>query len=194
MPPWLIPALIASANLASKFFEKKPKTQKFEAFTPQQTQLQNQLASLLGGEGQGGVLDRLFGQEGFEEFAAPYKRMFEEQIVPGLAEKFSGGFGAPGAASAQGSSGFQQQLARSGEDLMSSLAQIRGQQQFGALPELLQGAMKPSFGTGYTAGRRGPLADFLSPINQAYGNYLGQRGFADLFKGQQQQQQQQQQR
>ena len=173
MPAWLIPLLLGGANVAAKFFEKGPKEERFSRFTPEQEQLQKQLLSLLGGAGgQEGLLGRLLGQEGFDEFAAPYRREFFESTVPGIAERFSGGFGVPGAASAQRSSGFQQALARSAERLSENLASMRGQQQFGSLGTLLGGGMQPSFTTGYQAGSRGPLADFLSPINQAYGQHL----------------------
>lgn len=167
MPAWLIPLLLGGANLASKFFEKKPGEERFSRFTPEQERFQQQLLELLGGAGGSeGILGKLFGKEGFDEFASPYRREFFESTVPGIAEKFT-------SLNAQRSSGFQNALARSAEGLSEKLAGLRGQQQLGALGSLLGGGLQPSFTTGYQAGSKGPLAEFLGPINQAYGQYLG---------------------
>jgi hypothetical protein len=76
-------------------------------------------------------------------FEAPYMRQFNEQIVPGLAERFSGGFGVPGAASAQSSSAFSQALGSAGAGLSENLASLRGQLQMGALPQALGYAQQP---------------------------------------------------
>ena len=166
MPTWLIPLLLGGANVASRLFQREPREERFSRLTPQQEQLQNQILSLLGGSQENeGVLGRLLGSEGMDEFAAPYRREFFESTIPGIAERFT-------SLGAQRSSGFQQALARSAEGLSERLANVRGQQQLGVLGSLLGGGLQPSFTTGYQAGSRGPLADFLSPINQAYGQHL----------------------
>ena len=58
-------------------------------------------------------------QEATQEFAAPYMRQFNEQIVPQIAERFSG-------LGAQRSSGFQQAMGSAGGDLMERLAALKG--------------------------------------------------------------------
>jgi hypothetical protein len=68
------------------------------------------------------------GPEGDERFAAPFMRQFNEQIIPGLAERFSG----LGAGS-QSSSSFQQALGTSGADLSERLAAMSGQRQQSAM-------------------------------------------------------------
>ena len=94
MPAWLIPLLLGGANVAAKFFEKKPSEERFSRFTPEQEQFQNQILQLLGSAGgQEGLLGRLLGDEGFDEFATPFRREFFESTVPGIAERFSGGLG-----------------------------------------------------------------------------------------------------
>ena len=71
-------------------------------------------------------------------FEAPYMRQFNEQIVPGLAERFSG-LGA----GAQRSSAFSQALGAAGAGLSENLAALRGQLQLGAVPQALGYAQQP---------------------------------------------------
>lgn len=60
-----------------------------------------------------------------EAFAAPYMRQFNEQIVPGIAERFAG-------AGALSSSGFQQALGQAGAGLAENLASLREGLKFNA--------------------------------------------------------------
>lgn len=166
-------------------FTRPGEEKRFERFTPQQQQLTDLLRNILTGQGQqpqGGLLGNLLGEGGFESYAQPAIRAFQEQIVPGIAERFSGGFGVPGAASAQRSSGFQQQLARSGEDLATRLGEMRGQQQQQLLGPLLQQIMQPQFHTQYTPGGPTGLATGLGQIAQGLGQGLGQ-GFGGGLSG-----------
>lgn len=71
-------------------------------------------------------------------FEAPAMRQFQEQIVPGLAERFAG-LGA----GAQSSSAFNQALGAAGAGLSENLAALRGQLQLGALPQALGFAQQP---------------------------------------------------
>lgn len=76
--------------------------------------------------------------EAFSAFEAPYKRQFEEQIVPALAERFSG-LGA----GAQRSSAFQQALGQAGASLSENLASLRAGLQGGAADQALGYAQQP---------------------------------------------------
>lgn len=165
MDPLTMQLILGGLSLASKLFEKKDKFDQVPTMSGGQQDLQNQLLQMLGGSG-GGSLQSLFGEEGFESFAAPAKRNYFENVVPGLAERFSG-------LNAQRSSGFNRALAKSGEDLSARLGEIRGQQQFGSLGQLLGEAFRPSFQTTYTPGSPGGLAETLAPILQAYGSSMG---------------------
>lgn len=71
-------------------------------------------------------------------FEAPFMRHFNEQVVPGLAERFSG-LGA----GAQSSSAFSQALGSAGAGLSESLASLRGQMQLGGLGQALGYAQQP---------------------------------------------------
>lgn len=76
--------------------------------------------------------------EAFQNFEAPFKRQFEEQTIPALAERFSG-LGA----GAQSSSAFQQALGQAGAGLSENLAQLRSALQMQALPQAQQYAQQP---------------------------------------------------
>jgi hypothetical protein len=112
--------------------------------TPEQWQVMQRLLS--GGgidqnptfkSGQNYIQNLLSGSpESFEAFERPYKSQFEQEIVPGLAERFSG-------LGAQKSSGFQQALGAAGANLSERLASLRGQMQLGALGQGLQYAQQP---------------------------------------------------
>lgn len=109
-------------------------------FNPQQQQGFSQLIQMLMGQLGGG--QGLFGQgsnylqnllsgspEAFSNFEAPFKRQFEQETVPGIAERFSGlGSGA------QSSSAFQQALGQAGAGLSENLASLRSGLQMQALP------------------------------------------------------------
>lgn len=69
-------------------------------------------------------------------FEAPYMRQYEEQTIPGIAERF-GGLGAGS------SSGLNQTLAQAGTGLQSDLASLRANLQQGAATQALQYAQQP---------------------------------------------------
>jgi hypothetical protein len=116
----------------------------------QQGLLQQLLSSLQGQSGniqqsplfqQGGnFLQQLLSgsPEAFKSFEAPAMRQFNEQIIPGIAERFSG----LGAGS-QSSSAFQQALGQAGAGLSEQLQALRSGLQFGAIPQALGYAQQP---------------------------------------------------
>lgn len=207
MATFAVPAAIAAASLLSKLFEKKPKAKQFDVFSPEQKGLQNQLLQMLGPMlSQGGIgqnplfqsgqsyLQNLLqgGPEAFEQFEAPFMRQFQEQTIPGLAERFSG----LGAGS-QSSSGFRQALGAAGSGLSENLASLRSSLQGGALgpalsyasapfqqlQNLLSPAFQSRFSTGFRGGSAGPLAEALAPIMQGFGGAYGQQ-FGENFANQ----------
>lgn len=117
-------------KLSEYLFGKKPKTKKLPTMSPQQEQLFKMLISSLGG--QGGPLQEAFGSlqdllsqdsEAYDVFSAPFMRQFEEQTIPGLAERFAGFGPESGALS---SSAFGQSLGAAGAGLQERLAALRG--------------------------------------------------------------------
>ncbi len=117
---------------------------------PEQQQGFSQLMQMLMGQassGQGlnnqvgGYLQDLFSNspESFDKFAAPYKKQFEEQTIPGIAERFSGlGSGA------QNSSAFQQALGQAGAGLSENLAALRGGMQQQGVGQAMQFGQQPT--------------------------------------------------
>ncbi|NJL55093.1 hypothetical protein HC928_07810 [bacterium] len=128
-------------------FPGKPKGfSQFSTMTPEQW---STLQRLLGGggiessplyqQGSSYLSNLLQGGEGaFKQFEAPAMRQFQEQIIPQIAEGFSG-LGA----GAQSSSAFQQALGSAAADLSERLAKMRGEMQLGALPQALSYAQQP---------------------------------------------------
>lgn len=72
----------------------------------------------------------------YGNFAAPYMRQFNEQIIPGLAERFSG-------VGAQSSSAFANALGGAGAGLLENLASQREGLRFNALGKALRYAQQP---------------------------------------------------
>ena len=117
--------------------------EKLPTMDKKQQALYNQMMSMLGGEGKLGQgqeqsLDYLMqlmdpSSEAVQQFTDPYMREFEQQTVPGLAERFAG-MGAMGGGLS--SSGFGQSLSTAGSNLQSKLAALKaglGQQAAGQL-------------------------------------------------------------
>ena len=69
--------------------------------------------------------------EAMRAYQEPAMRQFQQEIIPGIAERFSLG-------NEKGSSAFQNSLTQAGGNLSAQLNQQRGQQQMQALPLLLQ--------------------------------------------------------
>lgn len=182
----VLPALISGAfGAASALTSKKPGLKKVSTLSKPQQGFQNQILQMLQGQlGQGGS----FGQaqnylqnllsgspESMQAFQAPAMRQFNEQIVPGLAERFSG----LGAGS-QSSSAFQQALGQAGAGLAENLQALRSGLQGGAASQLLGlpgqflgTAMQSPFALMQTQGG-GALSNTLGSFGQGISPGLGQ--------------------
>lgn len=177
-----LPMLIAgAAGAGSKLFEKKPSMEKFDILDPQQKAFQQQILQLL--SGQGGQLSGPLGElqkmisgspEALKAFEDPLKKQFNEEVVPGLAERFSG-------AGAQRSSAFQQALGQAGTDLTTKLGALKGQLQMQGLQNLmpfLQQAFRPSFGL-----EQKPGGGFWSDILGGFAGGISPGAGMSAFKG-----------
>lgn len=158
-------------------FGTKGEAKQTNALSGEQSQFLNQLLGQISPEqfqlqgnplyqsGQS-YLNRLLSNdpEIMKSFEQPALRQYNEQIVPALAERFTG-------IGAQNSSSFQNALAQSGKDLALDLQGLRSGLQFQALPQAFQYASAPSE-LGLQLGR-------LGLGTQAVQNYFqeGQPGF-----------------
>jgi len=149
--------------------------QKIDTLNKDQQQFLSQLFQNLGGSGGLGqgygestdLLRQLMdpSSEAVAQFTDPYMRQFEQQTVPGLAERFAG-MGAQGGGLS--SSGFGQSLSAAGGNLQSQLAALKaglGQQaagqlmgQYGQMSQL--GLGTPAFG--YQKPQQGALPAMFS--------------------------------
>jgi len=139
--------------------------------TPEQQALQGQLVGGLSAPMQEALqyLSQILSgsPEALEAYRAPAMREFREEIVPGLAERFSGM-----GAGAQGSSAFGQQMGAAGASLAERLAAMKAQQQQQAVGQLggLYGmGMQPAFQWGQLPGTQGALAPIMGGLGQALG-------------------------
>ncbi len=151
-------------KLREILFGKRQKIQQAPKFDPQTEQLfrqlQQQIAPLIQQQGQ--YFQDLLSpdSQAYENFAAPYQRQFEEQIIPNIAERFTG---------SKDSSAFTQALGSAGASLAENLAALREGQRFQAA----QG-VSPIIGQGLTStstpylqgGTEGILQQLLGPLLQ----------------------------
>ena len=175
-------------------FGRGEQQQQLPTLNPQQQQLLQQMLSGQGGLGQSPLFGQassllqgiLSGQDqGAAALEAPAMRQFQEQIIPGIAERFSG-LGA----GAQSSSAFQQALGGAGAGLAERLAAMQSERQTGALGQALPFAQAPfqqqmgllgvsPFQNIYSPRQPGFLESGITSLlgNQGFGKALGSRLF-----------------
>lgn len=155
----------------------QPRGQQFQTLTQPQMSFINQL---IGGAQPStmSAFDYLQGllsgnPDAFAAFEGPYKQQFEQEIVPGIAERFAG----MGTGGAMDSSAFQQTLGRAGRELSTSLAALREGLKSQAV-QGLQGMINPSlsrsFENVYDPGSYGVLGGFLQGLGHGAGKATGQ--------------------
>jgi hypothetical protein len=132
--------------------------------------------------------------ESFQNFEAPYLQNFQQNIVPGIAERFAGGLGYGGTgAGALSSSALNNSLAQAGRSLQGDLAGLRSGLQMQALPQALGYAQQPysnqlgglgvrSFENTYQPGNIGFLGQGLQGALGGLGGGLG-LGFGSQLGG-----------
>lgn len=131
-------------------FGKSEKKEQLPRFTPDQENFLNQLLS----QSQQitpdafSYLSSILGEspEAFAQFEAPIKRQFEEEVLPSIAERFTGMLGE----GSSRSSAFGQQLGKAGERLSEKLAAQRAGLKNQALAQLMglsQTGLTPRFET-----------------------------------------------
>lgn len=170
-------------------------SKKYPTMSKDQQALQDQIIKLIGPKlseslnpssttmGGQKFLEDLYapGSEGQKAFEAPYLRQFNEEIIPGIGERFAGVGGLS-------SSAFQQELGQAGAGLSEKLAALRtgnqlqglgaaqqyGQQPFNNLMDLIRVAFQSQFNTGVNGGDVGIFAKLLAPVLQGAGSSVGQ--------------------
>lgn len=155
-------------------FGKRAKTQQYPRFEPGQIGTINQLLSgARPGQQQAMdyLMDLLSGEsEAFQDFQRPALRQFEEELLPGIAERFTGMFGE----GSNRSSAFGQQLGKAAAGLSENLAAQRAglqggaaQQLMGNLANILAYQQQPRFETTYRQGSPGLLQPLVQGAGQA---------------------------
>lgn len=169
-------------------FGKGDKITQQSTLDPGQQQFLQQMLSQLGG---GGGVGQNFGQANdflsrilsndpntMAQFEAPYRQQFEQQTLPGIAERFAGGNAMGGGLS---SSGFGQALGGAGAQLQAQLAGLHGQLQQGASQQAMGqynnmaglGLGTRSFENIFQPGSGGLMGGALSGLGSGLGMGLG---------------------
>ena len=174
------------SSFSQFFFGSPGGVEQVDRFTPQQRQ---QLESQLGGiqqptqQGLDYISQLLSGDESaFNQFEAPLKRQFQQETIPGIAERFAG----MGSHGAQSSSALNQTLSQAGRELTENLGALRGNLRQGALGQLqglLGQSMQPSFENVYKQPTQGALGGLLTSLGGGLGTYAGLRALGGLNQG-----------
>jgi len=184
------PLAIAGATglLGSLFGSKGQKGgfQQVQRFTPEQQAVFQQMYGPLA-QSMGLSFDKLQqllsdDPEAFAAFEAPFKRQFEQETVPMIAERFAG----MGSHGSQSSSAMQQTLGQAGRELTENLAGLRAglqQNAMGQLQGFLGQALQPQFENVYMQPTAGTMGGMMSGLGQGAGQYLGMAGLRALGVG-----------
>jgi len=171
-------------GIFSALFGSKPKLSQVSTLSPEQQRVLN---ALLGGLEQQlpqgiNVLSQLLApsEQYTQTMQAPAMRQFQEEIIPSLAERFTGTFGT----GAQRSNAFAQQLGQAGAGLAENLAAMGQQSQLQGLGQL-QNLLSLGLGSrpleNVMKGGGGGLLGGLAPgIGQGLGGILAGRFGAPL--------------
>jgi len=159
-------------------FGKKGSIKALPTGTSEQQALMGQLLGGLGATGGGlnlglqNLQQMLSGSpQAMEAFRAPAMRQFQQEIVPGIAERFSGM-----GAGAQGSSAFANTLGQAGAGLAENLNLQKANLQQNAMSQLMNllgMSQQPQFQYQQMPGTEGALAPILSGIGTAFGGPVG---------------------
>jgi hypothetical protein len=172
----MTPSFYPSSRPSSFLFGQEEGVMQTPNFTPGQMQL---FETLLGQSQKGAsssfdFLSRLLAgdEDLMRSLEAPAIRGFEEQIAPGIAERFTSM-----GAGARGSSGFQQQIATAGSRLSQQLGEQRTGMRMSALDRMLQQVQAPlsykPYSQTYMQRQPGLLESFLTGLPAVGGMLAG---------------------
>ena len=176
----MTPSFIPSQRPSSFLFGGEEGIMQTPNFTPGQMKLFEQLL----GQAQAGAgpsfdfLSRLLAgdEDLMKSLEAPAIRGFEEQIAPGIAERFTSM-----GAGARGSSGFQQQIATAGSRLAQQLGEQRTGLRMSALDRMLQQIQAPLGYKPYTQNYLPRQPGILEALGLAGAQGLGKMAFGALI-------------
>lgn len=172
-----------------EFFMGQPgRIEAVPTVTPEQKSLQDMILGGVEsplGKGLQNIMQLLSGDpEALKAFQAPAMRQFQQEIVPGIAERFTGmGEGA------QGSSAFGQQLGQAGAGLAENLSAQRAglqSQAMSQLQQLMGTGMQPQFQPTQIPGQEGMLQSLIKALGSGLGfggTMLGGGGISNLMQG-----------
>lgn len=166
-------------------FGDEDKFNKLETMSPEQKKLFDDFLGMLGGQGgqAGGAqmgMEHLMqlldpSSEAYKKFEQPYMQQFEQQTIPGLAERFSSYGGGMGGGLS--SSGFGQALSSAGSNLQSQLAGMKtgmqGQAANSILQQLQQALGQQTFAYGHQPAYPGLIPSAIGAGAQGFSQGYG---------------------
>jgi hypothetical protein len=183
---WAPFAAMGASSLLDKLWGND-KMKQVPTMTKEQQALLNQILGFLGSGSQlgGGFTKGLSLQqqmmdpssEAVEQFAAPYQQQFEQQTIPGLAERFAG-MGALGGGLS--SSGFGQALGAAGGNLQTQLAALKA-----GLGQQAAQSLMSQYGSMLGLGLGAQPFAYQQPAPSAFGGMFeawGKAGFPGFTK------------
>jgi hypothetical protein len=184
----MMPMIISAVGaLASQSGGKEGEYNKLETMTPEQRNMLNSLMKQLGSSGQigqggqqgTGYMQQMLdpSSEAYKKFEQPYMNQFNQETVPGLAERFAGMGGGMGGGTS--SSGFGQALSSAGSNLQSQLAALKTGMQGQAANSLMQqfqnmmgqGLGAQAYGYSHQPASPGMFANMAGPMAKFAGNW-----------------------
>jgi Glycine zipper len=165
------------------FSGNKDKNKQISTLTPEQQQLlrntieQSQNGQVGQNYGQANdYISRLLGgdQQSFDQWAAPQRTQFEQQVIPRLSERFSGLGGGMGGGVGS-SSGFGQAIGGASAQFNSNLA--------GLYAQLQQQAAQQAFGQHNTLANMGLSAQAFQPAYQPGNAGFGTTALSGILEG-----------
>lgn len=172
---------------------RDPSIEQASTVTSQQQQGTNNFINQAGGQGNAlfgagsSFLQNLLSGDpsAYAAFEQPLMTQFNQQIIPGIAERFAGQGTGAGALS---SSALHQSLGQAGRNLQGDIGALRGQLGMQAantssnyISQLLQALGTPQFENIYEQGGPGMLHSFAQGAGQAIGTYA--TGGSNLVAG-----------
>lgn len=155
-------------------FTGSNKPKKYDTLSPEQKRMIGQIEQMIGPEGQLGQgyqnalnLQQQYmdpSSEAVQQFIQPYLNEFNQQTIPGLAERFAG-LGAMGGGLS--SSGFGQSLSSAAGNLQSNLAQIKA-----ALGQQAANSIMGQYGGLTNQFLNTPTFGYAKPEQSGYGGFM----------------------
>lgn len=170
------------SGIGNWLFGSEDSFKKLDTMSPEQKKMFQQFFQMMGGPGggMGGAMEHQQqlldpSSEAYQKMAQPYMNQFNQETIPGLAERFAGAGGGMGGGLS--SSGFGQALSSAGSNLQGNLAAMKTGMQGQAANSIMQQFMQmmgmQPFAYGHQQSSPGMLPTLIGNFAQGAGKAFG---------------------